>query len=212
MTRRRDHGAPERLAQAGASTGLDALLRWAAQDRTHREALVRTRSRAATRAGVRLTATEAAVLDAAPEGLLHDMVAQLAVPQLPRRRFLHQAAAVSAAALSSGLAAQAALGCRRSGTVRGSYVMPEGSTAIAEDSLPPPQQKPEDHANPSVDELRGPRVMPEGGTGTRRFHIRGPRVMPDPHIGRKQLLDEPLDPDELLGEHEDAGSSGRGDE
>ena len=208
MTRQLDPDAPVRPGRSGCPMGLDRLLRWAAENQSRHEQLIRTRSRAARGAGISLTPTEAAILDSAPERLLRDMVTQLAAPQLPRRQFLHHAAAVSVAALSTGLAAQAALGCaRRSDSAPGSHRMPEGGTAIGEPSEEAPQQRAEPGA-----QLRGPRVMPEGGTGTRPYRIRGPRVMPDPHLARREALAQSNDLAELLDLPPDGGSPGQDDD
>ncbi len=77
--------------------GIQTLLHRAAEDPSFRDELIARRVAAADAAGITLTASERAILAAAPDSQILGMVAQ--VQASPRRRFLQQMAAAGTALL-----------------------------------------------------------------------------------------------------------------
>ncbi len=93
-------------------SGIERLLRQAANNEAFRQELVRRRSAAATEAGIELSPSEAAILTAIPGKQLLGMVDSVSPQPAPRRAFLQQSAATAAVLLGgSGLATSTS--CRR---------------------------------------------------------------------------------------------------
>jgi hypothetical protein len=86
------HDAPP-ATRPPVPAGIQRLLDLAARDDAFRDELCARRAAAAPGAGVTLTRSERAVLDAVPAAQLGRMIAGLAAPQPDRREFLQQAAA-----------------------------------------------------------------------------------------------------------------------
>jgi len=92
-------------------SGIQRLLRYAAQDDGFRSSFLAQRAEAAAAAGIELTASERAILAAVPVTQLEAMLAQVKTQYPKRREFLRQTTA-SAAVLLGGVAfAQGTKGC-----------------------------------------------------------------------------------------------------
>ena len=76
-------------------TGIQKLLRLAEVDAGFRRELLARRAGIASAAGVALTASEAAILDAVPAAQLEAMVGHLPPPPASRRTFLRQTASTA---------------------------------------------------------------------------------------------------------------------
>ena len=92
-------------------TGIERLLRHAANDERIRQALLQRRHEVAQLAKVPLTGTEAAILQAIPAAQLTDMVDNLPAPLPRRRQFLRQSAASAAVLLGGTALAEGTAGC-----------------------------------------------------------------------------------------------------
>ncbi|MBI2898335.1 MAG: hypothetical protein HYY06_32595 [Deltaproteobacteria bacterium] len=130
--------------------GIQRLLRLAAVDEVFRQELVARRAQVAEAAGVKLTATESAILDAIPAGQILTMAESVPVPEPARRDFLRQTAA-SAVVLLGGAALAACEACG------GPFPGPVGG---ARPDIPPPVPPPVPPEPPPASPDGGPFAEP----------------------------------------------------
>ena len=127
-------------------TGMQQLVRLASVDSAFRAVLVEKRSGVAEAAGVTLTGSERAILDAVPASQLQAMAGTLPPPSGDRRSFLRRAAA-SAVLLLGGASLGGSVGCRESGLARPSTSMMARKGGAAPD--PPPEPLRPERAEPT---------------------------------------------------------------
>jgi hypothetical protein len=127
-------------------TGIQALLRLAAVDADFRRKLLESRGAAAAEAGVELTPSEQAVLQAAPAAQLELMIDS--VPPPDRRSFLQGVAASAVTVLGGAALAEAAR--LEDLTAKGGARpdVPQPTRGIRPD-VPPPKKKKKDKKKPS---------------------------------------------------------------
>lgn len=145
-------------------TGIQSLVGMASVDEAFRNELVQRRSAIAAAAGVKLTATERAILDSIPGELLQELTEQMVLPPQPHFSLLRQVARSAVVALSAGLISQAAPGCGPG----------QPQPAIGEQVAPEAEMsQPQDNGDPAPDAA--------AELEERSLNVLGPMVMPAPY-------------------------------